>query len=318
VNPFADSAKGGKIHDENASKTFPFQERIVVNLGVNSNGMGYGQIYPFLKEYYKHVDGTAAFLPSTTGTLSGSATFTSIDVPDYSSLNSDGVRYRIVSYGIRVISLVNAMDAQGRIIIRELDADGATQNSGTLGLSDNTVTIPHTHDMDLTIIPNHVGAEYKRFRDFSRTYTISLADGADEPPFRAIGITCVGFDPSSSGTALKDALSLEVVYNLEILPKIGTIGMRLATDPAPHSNTVQEAVSNTRASLPLVHHTPSVWSKVKKFAKDALVTAGQFALGRITGGVSNYLQNKNLMPQIANYARDSMLFNRGSRFITNG
>jgi hypothetical protein len=215
--------------------------------------------------------------------------------------------------------LINAHDAQGRILIRELDTDGAVNSVGILGLSDNTVNVPHTHDMDLTILPNHIGAEYKRFQDFDTTYTFMIGDAAIETPWRSIGISLVGFNGSGAADTHKAVLSAEIVYNIEVLPKIGSVGMRLATDPAPHSHVVLEATHNTRASTALVHHTPSLWSKIKSTAKKALITAGEFALGRITGGVSTYLQNKNVLPQLANYARDSMLFNRGNqRFITNG
>jgi hypothetical protein len=304
VNPFSDSAKGTKIHDENAGKTFPYQVRIVQPLLINEHGAGYTEFYPSLHEYTAGVGPTSTNL-SASGVLGTTASFSTPDIPDYSSLSGVGMRYRIVSWGVRIMSTTDALNAKGRVLIREMDSYQAYASSPgqdvTL-LTDNYANVPHTHDMDYTIIPNHVSDKYKQFQAWTTSYYDMNADAANDPPFRAVALTMTGFTGSGSVDTQVEALQAEIVYNIEVLPLVGSIGMRIATDPAPHSNATLEAVHNTRAALPLVHKTPSLWQRVKKLATGALSTVGNIALDRITGGLSSYMRNKglpNLVPRIA-------------------
>jgi hypothetical protein len=314
VNPFSDEAEHSKIHDANASKTFCFQSRQYKTVEINSNGMGYTEFYPALKDYVKGVNtngaGTAAMLP-TSGTLSAGATFTSVDVADYTNLAAVAYRYRIVSWGIRITCVTEALGTKGELLIRELDAIGALQGVGTFGISDNTVRIPITHDMNICIVPNSVGESYKDFRNVTTTYATEQADVAIEAAYRHVGLTLIGCDNDQAADTTKIILTAEVVYNLEILPTIGSIGMRMASPPAPHSNTILEAVHNTRAATPLVNSAPSLWQKVKKIAGQALLGVGEMALGRVGGLLGNYIQSKRMLPQIADYTRNRMLLTNG-------
>jgi hypothetical protein len=203
------------------------------------------------------------------------------------------------------MSTTDALNAKGRVLIREMDSYQAYASSPgqdvTL-LTDNYANVPHTHDMDYTIIPNHVSDKYKQFQAWTTSYYDMNADAANDPPFRAVALTMTGFTGSGSVDTQVEALQAEIVYNIEVLPLVGSIGMRIATDPAPHSNATLEAVHNTRAALPLVHKTPSLWQRVKKLATGALSTVGNIALDRITGGLSSYMRSKglpNLVPRIA-------------------
>lgn len=306
VNPFDDSAKGTKIHDENASKTFTFQCRQFVDMEVNNVGMSYFQLYPNIHEFYNQVGMNDTDLP-TTGIISGGSAFTTDDVAEFSDLTSSGVKYRIVSWGFRLVCLEEALNAKGRILVRELDADGAKNSVGTTGVSDNTVNIPITHDMDITVIPNHISTGYKDFMPLTSSYTDVANDAAQEHAWRTVGLTVIGATPSGTANTGAVRFSIEVVYNLELLPKIGSIGMRLSTPPAPHSNQVLEAVHNTRAVVPLVHKTPSLGQQIKKFATRALTSVADYALDRLTGGASHFLESR-VLPHLTNVGRRSGLF----------
>ncbi len=292
VNPFDDSARDSKLYDSNAARTFTFQSRQIQTMECNFNGMGYNQYYPYIRQFQRGVDMTTdAFLPPS-GVLSGTATFTGLNVTDYTSLTGNGHKYRVCSWGLRVTCTDPALSAQGRLLIRELDDEGATANANTLALSDNYVSVPITHDMDYTIIPNHVAESYQEFRPMDALHSTELNDVAATPPFRCVSLSIVGADPSAATGTGRAILSVEVVYNLEIQPAIGTIGMRLSTPPAPHSHALTEAANNTRTNVSLVHKTPSVWSTIKRAATSALKSVGNYALGRLTGGLSDILSNK--------------------------
>jgi hypothetical protein len=308
VNPFADSAKGSKIHDENSGKTFPFQVRAITPILVNEHGAGYTEFYPSLHEYVSGIGPTATNM-SASGILGTSASFSLEDVPDYTSLTQVGMRYRIVSWGVRLISTTDALSAKGRVLIREMDSYQAYASSpgqDVTVLTDNYANVPHTHDMDFTIIPNHVSDKYKQFQAFATSYYDMNSDTANDPPFRAVALTLTGFTAAGSGAQI-EALQAEVVYNIEVLPLVATIGMRLATDPAPHHNPTLEAVHNTRASAPLVNKTPSLWQRIKGIATKAINTAGNFALDRLTGGLSSYIRTKApMLTYIPNMSRGSV------------
>jgi len=315
VNPFADSAKGSKIHDENSGNTFSYQVRSITPVLVNEFGSGYTEFYPSLHEYVSGI-GPASANMSAGGVLGTAAAFSLQDVPDFTSLTTVGMRYRIVSWGVRLISTTDALSAKGRVLVRELDsyqAYASTPGQNVTVLSDNYANLPHTHDMDFTIIPNHVSDKYKQFQGFSVSYYDMNSDPANDPPFRAVGLTLTGFTGTGVLDTQTEALQAEVVYNIEVLPLVASIGMRLATDPAPHHTATLEAVHNTRAAAPLAHKSTSLWSKIKNIAGRAISTAGNFALDRLTGGLATYIKQKTpMISYIPNMSRG------GLPLLTNG
>lgn len=292
VSPFAEESRSKKIHDANAAKTFTFKSVSTLQIPVNSDGSGYAQFNPTIKSALRCLKGETAMDAGTGGItdqIASSPSFYDNNVTNYTDLTSTGARYRLVSWGIRLISLENALDAKGQMLIRELDLN-AVAGTRTQTFSDNYKTVPITHNMDYTIIPNHIGEAYQTFIPMTTTYTSLLVDPALEPGYKSIHVTFSGMTPGSGVVSTGGrVINAEVVMNLEILPQISTIGMRLATPPAPHSHAILSAVHNTRAALPLVHKTTSLWGKVKSVASNVLKSGANFLLNRYGGPVGSAL-----------------------------
>lgn len=292
VNPFSDEARNKKIHDANASKTFTFRSVSTLKIPVNTAGDGYAQFNPTIKAGLRALKGETSIVING-DKIDGSPAFFNNDVTEYQDLTSSGSRYRVVSWGIRLISTENALDAKGQMLIREMDLN-ATANTSTMTYTDNYQIVPITHDMDYSIIPNHVGESYRSFIPMNTNYTALLADDAIEPGYKSIHIT---FSGMTKGTASGDpptyptVITAEVVYNLEILPLVNSIGMRLATNPAPHSHDLLAAVHNTRTAAPLVHKSSSLWSKIKGVASNVLKSGTNFLLNRYGGPAGAMLTN---------------------------
>jgi hypothetical protein len=286
VNPFSEEARDKKIHDANASKTFTFRSVSTIKIPVNTAGDGYAQFNPTINSALRALKGETSIVSGSGGDeIAGSPAFFNNNVTEYSDLQSSGARYRIVSWGIRLLSTENALDAKGQMLIREMDHN-AVAGTKTLTYTDNYKTVPVTHNMDYSIIPNHIGEAYQSFIPMNTTYTSLLADNALEPGYKSVHITLSGLTPgtgSGNPPVFPTVITAEVVYNLEILPLLSSIGMRLATNPAPHSHDLLAAVHNTRTAAALVHKTPSLWSKIKNVASNVLRTGTNFLLNRYGG-----------------------------------
>jgi hypothetical protein len=292
VNPFSPSAKGTKIHDANAANTFTVQTKTLYQIGVNNAGSCCVDVYPTLEGQFRTVDPAVAFL-NASGFLTNGATFSSSDASIATTLQNNSLRMRVVSWGIRLISLSSALDASGQLVIREIDEVNAKDyglSKSMVSPTDNWISVPHTHDMDLTILPNHNGESYYNFRgpdwDWDQEDTLEL-----DHAWRAINITGTGIKASGSDTTAVSTFQLEVVMNMECQPVFNTLGSIISSPAAPHHVEKLAAINNTRTKLALVHKTPSLWSKVKATAKNVLSTVGHYALDRLTGGVSSAVEN---------------------------
>jgi hypothetical protein len=300
VNPFDEKAVGTKIHDANATDTFSYQLRGFYNMQVNDVGTGALEIRPNIYQTFKLINGYLAAAPTTPcingsgivdAAIVGGTDVTFFDASGYTSLAAITDRYRIVSWGVRIINMEAALGSKGRIILRELSTSGTSGGDDINEVVDSMVALPNTHDLDITVIPTHIGEQYQDFKDGNSSYTDALAG------YKSIGISLIGFDEAAAATS-ETRLNIEYVFNLEIIPLLATIGMRLSTGAAPHSHAVLEAVHNTRTQLSLVHPTPSLWSRIKAVASSALKSVGNYALDHITGGLSSVAQQalQNLAP----------------------
>jgi hypothetical protein len=287
VDPFHPSSKDKKIHDANGSKTFTFSSIGRFGIPTGASGNGYAEFYPALASNSAILQGNTNI--GSNGLIPASPNFTVSNLPEYTDLAATTARWRIVSWGLRITSLENALDAKGQIMIREVTEENQSQNDDVFAYTEEYTTLPITHNMDYVVIPNHLADSYTRFMPPGVPYATMLSDNALEPGYKAIGITIIGAT-AGDGTATSPSLiNVEVVYNLELLPLVGTFGVRISTDPAPHDYTVIQAAHNTRASLPLVVKKPSLWQTVKGLASRALHTGAEMFLGKAGGMLSDYI-----------------------------
>lgn len=289
VNPFSQQSRQQKIHDANSSKTFTFTSVTKVQIPTNAAGGGYAQFNPTLNTVAKWLKGDTLTNAGDGGNeINVSPDWGSSHITEYDDLVSSGARFRIVSWGIRLLSLENALDAKGQVLIREMDYN-AVSGTEVDTYTDNYMMVPVTHNMDLAIIPNHVGESYQTFIPMDVQYNTLLTNNAIDPGYKSIHISLFGLTAGNGTPTSPPHLTAEIVMNLEILPLISSIGMRLATPPAPHSHAIMEAVHNTRTATPLVAKHQSIWSKIKSVASNVLSTGAQYLLGRAGGVLANYV-----------------------------
>jgi hypothetical protein len=285
VNPFSSDAKGSKIHDANGARTFTLSSISSHAIPTGVSGNGYAEFYPALK-VSANITNIITHIPSSL-IMPAAPTVDPFDIAEYTDLNNNTSRYRIVSWGIRLTCVQSAFDAQGTVLIREIESPHITAGQDCGVYTSNYIRLPITHDMDYTIIPDHQGEEYHRFNLPSTTYATCIADVACEPGFKAVSITVIGSTVNTS-----TVLNAEVIYNLELLPLIGTLTMKMATDAAPHSHAVLAAVHNTRMTNPLAAKSSGILAGIKALAQKALHAGGQFLLGPPGGMIADYISNK--------------------------
>jgi len=286
VNPFDPSSSGKKIHDANAAQTFTFQARSNFQMVTNANGMAYSEYYPSIKEATTGIDSTtAAFIP-VTGIVGGGVGHTNVDATDYTNLTGQVNKYRIVSWGIKITALESAFAVKGRVLIRSLPQTCKISGQNVLGYSDDNHTAALGKDLDLIVIPSHNGESYYQFLEPDSTWNnIDATDDAIIPSFRAVGVTVSGATVSTT------VLSIEHVVNIEVIPKLATIGARLSTPAAPQNLHALQAVNNTRSTLPLVHSTPTLASSIRKYAGAALGAAANYATSGLAGVAKGLISN---------------------------
>jgi hypothetical protein len=306
VNPFAAAASGSKIHDENASKTFTFQSKQIIDIPINMHGVGYTEVSPTIKEYIRRIDGGDGSISGSGTIMGGTVAQEKFDVTDYDDLVAGAVRYRVVSWGVRLTApYLNHDETKGTILIKELSETRILSSTSVTDLPDNYVNLPITKELDVTVIPNHIGESYK---DFIGTGSTFQSLDSTTLGWNGIGLLIMGA-PTGPSSTNRPCVQAEVVYNLEILPKITSITMRMATDPAPHDYGIMQSVHNTRAALPLAHKSTSLWSKVKSFATSALKSLGHYALDRVSGGLLSYVEGRPELKRVTNAAGQLLLTN---------
>jgi hypothetical protein len=295
VNPFAEDAASKKIHDANSSKTFTYKSVSKFGISVSPTGMGYAEFLPTIQQAQRRVKNNTEI--GTNGVIPASPAIETNSVMGIADITSSADRYRIVSWGIRIQSNENALDAKGKMLIREIEDTHTSTNDNVLHYSDNYTEVPVTHNMDYVAISRHIGEDYQKFIPPTVNYTALVADQAIDPGYKGIGVTVMGCTPGSNDPNQEVMLfTVEVVYNLELLPKLNSIGMRLSSMPAPHDYATLQATHNVRAALPFVHHHRTLWDKVKTVASKVLSTGANYMLGRaapIASALFNQYANRS-------------------------
>lgn len=296
IDPFAPNAKGMKLYDSNSSASFTLESRAIYNLPVNNQGCGYAEVSPFLASEWITLLGVTADInaAATTGAVITTGTGNSAA---YTALASQVARYRVVSYGIRVYCTQAPLNRQGRVLIRELPSSQMLINTSEISMAEENYFGSLADGLDIQVTPGAVGDQQYDYIPLTMDYATSLANVADTPPFKLIGITLYGCATSGNNNAI---VTVEVVKQLEILPEVTSILRFGVTDAAPHSNQMMESINNTRGAIPLAHNTKTWRSKLRQFAASSLSALGEagmraagLALSRYLGGPATLLQLTN-------------------------
>lgn len=246
VNPFSPEAVGAKVPDDDSTPAFTAQIRAFRTIQSDANGNIAASAAPQPMRY----NGRSLEVdPSGVVTA-----VTDYQNPDQGAYLAQTDTYRIVSWGVRVYSILPGLTAQGSVRLITLDTQLL------VGLDTRSNLFPEIHPepvsgLDAYWTSRPTGVDWKAYSQnvgFA-SWTYLLVQGAGLP-------------------ASSDCLVMEYVYNVEIIPKFGSVGSTLATPAAPSNPAQLQAASHVHSRKKGAHTSrPSLFRQIADFARDALV-----------------------------------------------
>jgi hypothetical protein len=244
TDPFCDHAKGVRFPDGTSTGTLAMQIRTVLTLGTGTTANGaqgrsvfvFGGQLPYAYNFSATIAGgppavytwSAAYLDATTGT----------------SFTSYAAKYRIVSWGIVLRSIVNATVAAGYITVRRYNDMPAVATTIAPGSMSGTEvkTFPLTAGMQVCVSGEKMGVDADRFQTVNTTTT-------ENPGWGCIVVEQVGTATTDSATPM----TVEVYYNVELTIKEDQPGLNQFLPPATPKNvaaiTGQTKVANKVSTI---------------------------------------------------------------------
>lgn len=277
VNPFAPEAMGCKIPDDDSTPSFTAQIRNIVSIAADANGAFGFTAGPQPDTYNGR-------LLTLDGNLLITAT-TNINNPDSAAYSAQMDSYRIVSWGIRIYCTLPDDKAKGSIRICSVDA-----NPSAIAGLDNTQSLlfPEVYtgpikNLDAYWISRPTGVTWKQY--------VSPGNFA---PWTYCLVTATGLDASQSGV-----LQVEYIYNVEVIPKFGSITSVLATPAAPSNPATLAASSTVHAKRRNAHENrSSLFTQVTALARDALMDVASAYVPVIGGALRNAIVPRRQVPMI--------------------
>jgi hypothetical protein len=254
VNPFSADARGVKLPDDDSARSVGIQLKWAVSANSTSGG--------FVGVAFKP-DLSAMRVKASTLDADEVSTWQSSDTsPDYTSLSTTFSKYRIISWGIRIIPLVAPTDQSGyiRVITSHQDPSGSTPYPTAGGFHDEVHDYPVANS-DVHWVSKPVGNTFKNYIDIGDTASWQY-------------VTVVGAGWPASYTS---AVRIEVVYNVEAQMEFGQITGALSTRAANHQPRIMAAVDHTRnmiansVSTSTENFTKGIWDTAKR----GIVSAGE-------------------------------------------
>jgi hypothetical protein len=248
TNPFSDEARGSKIPDDDSSKSIPMTLWDIHTFSATGTNFACG-IQPALRNNIY----TALTIVSSTVTAWNPGQ----DITDYSALSSAIHQFRIVSWGVRVFSTLAPTDQSGyfRIITLPESNFGSALNYGSTFFEE--VKAYPLSDTTVHWISKPIGTAWKEYKDVSATMD-----------WDRVLVVANGLPSGASG-----AITVEVVYNIEVQPNIGSITGSLATPALEHKPHVLTAAANTLAKHAGSHIQRNFGEVIKTFGRRALEAA---------------------------------------------
>lgn len=279
TNPFAPEALGCKIPDDDSTASFTAQIRNIVSFGADAAGHFGFTAAPQPDRY----NGRTLTLDSTD--LHITAT-TDVQNPDYSAYYAQMDSYRIVSWGIRVYCTLPDDLAKGSIRICTVDANPSAPPSGQDATQ--SMLFPEIYNgpikgLDAYWVSRPTGVTWKEY--------ISPQSFA---PWTYCLVTGRGLDAGTNGV-----VQVEYIYNVEVIPKFGSITSTLATPAATNNHVVLAASSAVHAKRKGAHESrSSLFSQVANFARDALLDVASSYVPVIGGALRNAAMPRRQVPMI--------------------
>lgn len=274
TNPFSDHARGAKIPDADSSRSVAMQIVDLNTFDADANGRL-----------------AVSFVGSMGGTVTAAATMNSTQVTawsttaalsDYTTLTGALDKYRIVSWGIRVYSTLAPTSRSGWFKVITLPERFATPFTYNSGFFEEVKAYPMTED-SVHWISKPIGSSWKEYSTFASTGFLAWDN---------VIVVAAGLPASAVG-----ALCVEVVYNIEAQPKLGSLTGSAATPAADYKPHVLTASAKTLARHGGSHAGNAFGAVIASFAESALRSAANAVVPGL-GNVLSGLKGRNSVPMI--------------------
>jgi hypothetical protein len=234
TNPFSIEADGSKIPDSNTSKTQGIQLKQSYPMTSLASGELYHQFSANLMDMHQY---------ATAFTGNAVSAWSAAQDSDYvTSLNAQYSRYRVVSWGIRIFTVLAPTEQSGSLIFQTADEIIAAPDHGSY-LFEEAKSFA-VDDLEVVFI----GSETDEVR---RNYRLIDAAGTGAGA-RDIGMNFL-YVGGTGLPASKQCFTAEVVMNIELQPLALTTGSLMASPAAHHDPIGMAAIANTHVSLPSFH-----------------------------------------------------------------
>jgi hypothetical protein len=248
TNPFCDEARGAKVPDDDSTKSIPVSIWDVQSYPSIGTRFGVAIQPALLNNTY------LALTMDGTKILTWQA---GANITDYNALTAGIQAFRIVSWGVRVYSTLPPTQQSGYYrFITVPESAFATPFTYASSLFEEVKAYPLT-DTTVHWISKPIGTTWKEYKAYNTTMDwerlVVVADGL----------------PSS----VAGAITVEVVFNIEAQPNLGSITGALSTQALPHKPHVLSAAAQTLAKHAGSHIQRNFGDVIKTFGKRALDAA---------------------------------------------
>lgn len=255
-DPFCPSARGSKLPDTDTSKSVAVTTIQRLSLASDANGKLMANIRPSLQDASR----TATTITGEVGTTWAACS----QVADYSALDAAFSEYRIVSWGVKIFSVLAPLEQSGYFKMITIpftsSSTAAIDGINTGGSLFEEIRIFPTTDTTVQWISKPYGNEFKSY------YGLTNSTDWDNLIIAAHAM------PAS-----KTCFIAEIYYNIECQVTIGSVTAALATPAADYKPHVSAAVGRVVRHMAGTKTGQEVQRNIGHWLKQGLMVAGQAA-----------------------------------------
>lgn len=275
VNPFSAEARGVKLPDDDSTRSVAIQLKWGWSFHSDTNGRVAESVSPEPLAATQGGNSIGSGVVNTWNTATSS--------PNATELSNAFSRFRIVSWGVRLIPLIEPTKQKGYVRVITTPADpttGAFTTSG--GFFEEVHDFP-VANCDVHWVSKPIGNGYKAY--------IPLGDRAS---WETVVIYGSGLEPS-----VNNIFRVEITFNLECEMAIGSITGAISSRAADHNPRVLLAADHARNRVKNTHQggRPGVMSRLWGAAKEGLIAAAHAYGTPLIGSAARALLGRSYQPR---------------------
>lgn len=284
VNPFLIGARV-RWPDEDATPSVAFRSRTIFNLDrVANTGGSVGGKYFFCrfvgdpKSAYNSTPTMTGAAPNLTWPITDIPTASDQAVAEYTSLESSFSRWRLVNWGVRIKGVGQVLTNQGTLyVLTVADQPNASYPvSPYVAAMRKSVVQLNGTGPDFVWISKPLDNTAREYREFGPSGPVSS--------WESLYI----YSDDNAGSS---PLMVEIIQNLELIPKSGDFSERLAQKAAPSDPSMLTSIMNTFQSMAnVIMNNDKVQSAVSAAASHAVDFAAAQVAHRV--GVAARMPNR--------------------------